>query len=131
MKALLTFAAVVCFTAMPAFSADGQVSQSSLTRLGLGGLTPISDTEGLEIRGQGLMDAMGMNNDGYGDQMHKDHDKNKHDKNKHDEHKHHEQKHHEQNHHEKHDNHFKCDFHPPKPNCNIGSLCHTHCGKAG
>jgi ABC-type Zn2+ transport system substrate-binding protein/surface adhesin len=122
MKTLLTFAAVVCFWALPAYSADGQLSNSSLTRLGLAGMTPISDVQGLEIRGLGVMEAMGINKEDG------DHDKDDHHKNKH-EHKHHE-KHEKPERHEKHEHHFKCDFHA-KPSCNLGTLCHLHGGKAG
>jgi hypothetical protein len=82
MKVLVTFAAVMCYATLPAYSADGQLSQSSLARLGLSGMTPISDGQGLEVRGMGMMQAMGMNsgygnsgsgNSGYGDNQH-DHD---------------------------------------------------------
>jgi ABC-type Zn2+ transport system substrate-binding protein/surface adhesin len=119
MKSLLTFAAVLFFAALPAYSADGRIPDSSLARLGLAGMTSMSDAQGLEIRGLGVMDAMG-GDDGYGNKEngHKDHHKK--------EHKQHE---HEHKQHEKCD-HFKCDVHV-KPSCNFSSLCHTHAGKAG
>jgi hypothetical protein len=126
MRTLLTFAAIVCLTALPAYSADpadGHVSRSSLTRLGLAGMTPMSDVQGLEIRGLGVAEAMGFD-DGYGE--HKEYGKDKHEEHKHKEHKHHEQKHHE-----KHENCFECKCHE-KASCNFSSLCHTtHCSKAG
>jgi hypothetical protein len=124
MKILLTFAAVLCFTSLPAYSADGQISSSSLTRLGLAGMTPISDVQGLEVRGLGVMEAMSMDN-GYDDHKKYGHDKDDHDKK---EHKHHEK--HERHEKHEHDHHFKCDLHA-KPSCNLGSLCHVHAGKAG
>jgi len=139
MRTLLTFAAVLCF-AVPAYSADGQISQSSLARLGLAGMTSLSDAQGLEVRGLGVMDAMQMQH-GYGDfydrDDHKDGDHkdgdhkdkdgdHKHDRDKHHEHGHHEHnKHHEQHHH---DHVFKCEFHM-KPHCQFGSLCHMNGGK--
>ena|SRR5579862_5504813 len=125
MKTLLAFASFLCLTALPAFGADGQIPNSSLARVGLSGMTPLSDVQGLEIRGMGIMEAMGMNDD---DGNYKEHGHDKHEKHE-KEHKHHE-KHHEHKHHEKHENHFKCEFHP-KPSCNFGNLCHVHVGKAG
>jgi hypothetical protein len=110
MKTLLTVAAIVCLSALPAYSADGQVSKSTLALLGLSGLTTLSDAQGLEIRGLGVADAW-EHDKGYGDW---------HDKHKEKEHKHH----------EKHENCFKTECHR-KATCNFSNLCHTHCGKGG
>jgi hypothetical protein len=144
MKAIVTFAAVMCFMTLPALRADeGQLSQSSLSRLGLSGMAPISDDEGLEIRGTGLMQAMGMDN-GYGDNqnkndMHENKDHNK-DHNKNKDHKNHEKEHqknheHNKNHEHQHNHqmnnheHQKCDF-GAKCHINFGGLCsHIHSGK--
>jgi uncharacterized membrane protein len=129
MKTLLTFAAILCFAALPVYSADGQVSDSSLTRLGLAGMKPISDVQGLEIRGLGVMQAMGMRMDeDFDDNKQFGHDNDK-DNDHRKEHKHHEHKHHEHQHHQKHE-HFKADFHM-KPHFNFSSMCHVHMGKAG
>ncbi|HET6328145.1 MAG TPA: hypothetical protein VFG04_25905 [Planctomycetaceae bacterium] len=140
MRTLLTVAAILCFAALPAYSADGQISQSSLARLGLAGMASLSDAQGLEVRGLGVMDAMQMQG-GYGDFDDQDHhkygdhnrddDKDRDHKNrddKHHEHGHPEHKHHEQHHHNHHDHVFKCDFHM-KPHCPFGSLCHINGGK--
>ena len=146
MKVLVTFAAVMCFAALPAYSADGQLSQSSLARLGLSGMTPISDGQGLEVRGMGMMQAMGMDN-GYGNNQHdhdmyddghkhdmygKDHDKDHKDHNK-DHNKDHGDKHHEHEHQHEHQhnhgqNHFDCHFGSKShPNMNFGNICsHVH-----
>jgi hypothetical protein len=107
-------AAVVCFVSLPAYAADGQISKSSLNRIGLAGLTPISDAQGLEVRGLGVQEAMGWD-EGWGDHKEYGHDKHDH------------YKQHEHKHHEKHENCLK-DCHP-KPHCNIISTCHAHCGK--
>jgi hypothetical protein len=106
MKTVLTFAAIVCLSALPAYSADGQVSKSTLAHLGLAGLTTLSDAQGLEIRGLGVADAW---NQGKGDWNDKHKDK-------------------DHKHHEKHENCFKAECHP-KPTCNFSNLCHSHCGK--
>jgi hypothetical protein len=113
MKTLLTFAAVVCLSALPAYSADGQISKSTLSHLGLAGLTSLSDAQGLEIRGLGVADAWNQGKD-YGNWFDGKH--------KEKEHKHHEK--------HEHENCFKAECHP-KPTCNFSSLCHTHCGKSG
>ena len=113
MKTLLTLAAIVCLSALPARAADGQISKSTLAHLGLGGLTAMSDAQGLEIRGLGVAEAWNQDKD-YGDW---------HDKHTEKEHKHHEK-------HDHHENCFKASCHP-KPTCNFTNLCHTHCGKAG
>jgi hypothetical protein len=141
MKALVTFAAVMCFATLPAYSAEGQLSQFSLSRLGLSGMTPVSDEQGLQVRGMG-MQAMGMDN-GYGnnqhdhdmddnghkhdmnkDQKHEMHDKD-HEKDHKDHNKDHNDKHHQQNHAH---NQFNCQFGSKShANMNFGNMCsHVH-----
>src|SRR4051812_23396033 len=51
MKSLLAIAAVLAFSAVPAFAADGYVSQNSLSKMGLSGMKSISEEKGMEIRG--------------------------------------------------------------------------------
>jgi hypothetical protein len=137
MKTLLTFAAVLCCAAVPAYSADGQISQSSLTKLGLSGLTPLSDVKGLEIRGLGMLEVLDLEMpygyvDQQGDHKRDEHkrDKDRRDEYRRDEYGHDEYRHHEHKPPENHEHIFKCDSHA-KPHCDFGSLCHTHCGKAG
>lgn len=125
MKTLVTLAVVVCFASLPACAADGQISKSSLDRLGLAGLKPMSDVQGLEVRGLGVSEAMGWD-DGWGDNG-----KNDHDKYGHDQHDKHHKDHHQQFEHKHHEKHecFQGNCHP-KAHCgNIISTCHTHCGK--
>jgi hypothetical protein len=51
MKTLLAVAVVLLLLAGPARAADARLSQDSLARLGLGGMQPISDAQGAQIRG--------------------------------------------------------------------------------
>ena len=51
MKTLVVLAALVALSCAPALAADGKVSQSSLKKMGLSGMQPMSDAKGLEIRG--------------------------------------------------------------------------------
>ncbi len=51
MKVLFGLAAVVAFSATSAMAAEGQVSNHSLTNMGLAGMKSMSDTQGLQIRG--------------------------------------------------------------------------------
>lgn len=51
MKKTLAFVLPLIVAAMPAMADDGQVSQSALADLGLGGMTVVSDEAGMEVRG--------------------------------------------------------------------------------
>jgi len=57
MKTLVVFSALVALSCAPALAADGKVSQSSLKKMGLTGMQPMSDAKGLEIRGQHILDG--------------------------------------------------------------------------
>jgi hypothetical protein len=54
MKTLIVIAAVVGFSVAPAVAGDGQVSDRSLARMGLQGMTVLSDTQGMSIRGTSI-----------------------------------------------------------------------------
>jgi|GEM_PF-3444188 len=51
MKKTLALVLPLIVAAMPALADDGQVSQSALADLGLGGMTVVSDNAGMEVRG--------------------------------------------------------------------------------
>ncbi len=51
MKKTLAFVLPLIVAAMPAMADDGQVSNSALADLGLGGMTVVSDEAGMEVRG--------------------------------------------------------------------------------
>jgi len=51
MKTLVVLAALVALSCAPALAADGKVAHSSLVKMGLSGMQPMSDAKGLEIRG--------------------------------------------------------------------------------
>jgi hypothetical protein len=53
MKTLFAFAFVVALSCVPAL-ADGKVSHSSLAKMGLSTMKPMTDQEGLTIRGQAV-----------------------------------------------------------------------------
>jgi len=59
MKTLVVLAASVALSAAPALAADGKVSHSSLAKMGLPGMQPMSDAKGLEIRGQAVITGGG------------------------------------------------------------------------
>jgi len=119
MKLLIAFATVLCLSAVSAVAGDGRLSDQSLTKIGLGGMQVMSDTQGLEIRGLGVSDGMGS----YGGE--KQHQKGDGDK-----------RHHE--HHEKgccdkgccekgHCEKEHCG-HECHQSCHFESLCHVQCG---
>ncbi len=67
MKLLIGCAAILGLSAVTAMAGEGRLSNQSLTKLGLGGMTLMSDSNGLEIRGLGVSDgATGEN--GYKDE---------------------------------------------------------------
>ena len=52
MKSVLTLAVALVLCAVPAFAADGNVSQETLSALGLTGMQTLSDVDGMQIRGR-------------------------------------------------------------------------------
>ena len=52
MKFALGFASILLFTVTAAIAGDGSLPQKSLARMGIGGMKPLSDGDGLAIRGQ-------------------------------------------------------------------------------
>jgi hypothetical protein len=54
-------AVLVCLLAAPALAGDGHVPQSTLKSLGLAGMQPVSDAEGMHVRGMsGCARVMGI-----------------------------------------------------------------------
>jgi hypothetical protein len=51
MKILIALTSVVGLSVAPVFAGEGQISNRSLTRMGLPEMKTLSDTEGLSIRG--------------------------------------------------------------------------------
>jgi hypothetical protein len=51
MKILLGLVTVVGLSTASAFAGDGQIAKSSLSRMGLPGMTVMSDADGMSIRG--------------------------------------------------------------------------------
>ncbi|HXY37033.1 MAG TPA: hypothetical protein VEI07_22590 [Planctomycetaceae bacterium] len=59
MKTLLTIASVLVLSAAPALAGQGQVSHSSLAKMGLSGMQVMSDDQGMQIRGLSVAVASG------------------------------------------------------------------------
>jgi hypothetical protein len=57
MKALIGCAAILGLSAVTAMAGEGRLSNKSLTKIGLGGMKLMSDSNGLEIRGLGISDV--------------------------------------------------------------------------
>jgi hypothetical protein len=55
---ILAAAAIVAFSSS-AFAGDGNVSRANLSALGLGGLQPMSDAQGMQVRGMSSNAASG------------------------------------------------------------------------
>ena len=53
MKSALAMVVVMLLFAAPAFAGDGNVSQGTLSSLGLGDMQVVSDAEGMQVRGAG------------------------------------------------------------------------------
>jgi hypothetical protein len=112
MKRLLGLAAVFSLWAATAMAGDGRISSQSLAKVGLSGMTAISDAQGLEIRGLGVSEATSYGKEGEnGKDHHKNGEKNEC----------HERKQHENCGHQ-HENcgHSSCG----SSCCNFSSLCH-------
>jgi hypothetical protein len=54
MKTLVVLACGVAVSCAPALAADGNVSHSSLSKMGLSGMTQMTDQRGSSIRGQAV-----------------------------------------------------------------------------
>jgi hypothetical protein len=54
MRRFVVFACALALLSAPALAADGQVSKSSLERMGLGGMKVVSDQDGLQVRGTSI-----------------------------------------------------------------------------
>jgi hypothetical protein len=52
MKNVVALAVLLALVAVPAFAGDGNVPQATLSSLGLSDLEPMSDAQGMEVRGQ-------------------------------------------------------------------------------
>ena len=52
MKSLYALAAIVAFSAVPAFAGEGHVSTNSLAKMGLAGMKTMNDAQGMQIRGR-------------------------------------------------------------------------------
>jgi hypothetical protein len=52
MKTLVVFASLVVLSSAPALAADRHVPQSSLVKMGLSSMRPLTDQDGLSIRGR-------------------------------------------------------------------------------
>jgi hypothetical protein len=59
MKSLFALAAIVAFSAAPAFAGEGQVSSNSLAKMGLSSLKSMDDAQGMTIRGTSIAIASG------------------------------------------------------------------------
>jgi hypothetical protein len=55
MKILVALVTVVSLSAAPALARDSQISKHSLARMGLQGMTTMSDADGMSIRGQAIL----------------------------------------------------------------------------
>jgi hypothetical protein len=51
MKSLIAFASVVALSVVPAFAAQGHVSNQSLANMGLAGMKSMADAQGMQLRG--------------------------------------------------------------------------------
>ncbi|HET6324330.1 MAG TPA: hypothetical protein VFG04_06490 [Planctomycetaceae bacterium] len=59
MKSLYALAAIVAFSAVPAFAAEGQVSHNALAKMGLSSMKSMDDAQGMKIRGTSIAIASG------------------------------------------------------------------------
>jgi ABC-type nickel/cobalt efflux system permease component RcnA len=113
MKLFIACTAILGLSAVSAMAGEGRLSHQSLAKVGLTGMTIMSDSQGMEIRGLGVADGS------YGDQGDNGQ---KGDKNKHHEKKQHENKHHEHKQQDCHEHqHEKCG----QSACHVSSLCHV------
>ena len=52
-KLVLALAMVACLASTPAFASEGRISNQSLSKMGLAGMKPMTDEQGLKVRGAG------------------------------------------------------------------------------
>jgi hypothetical protein len=57
MKILVALITLVSLSAVPALAGEGRISNHSLARMGLQGMTTMSDADGMSIRGQAILVA--------------------------------------------------------------------------
>lgn len=60
MKSLYALAAIVAFSAVPAFAGEGHVSTNSLAKMGLAGMKTMNDAQGMQIRGTSIAVVAGV-----------------------------------------------------------------------
>src|ERR1700732_3374472 len=60
MKILYALAAIVAFSAVPAFAGEGHVSNNSLAKMGLAGMKTMNDAQGMQIRGTSIAVVAGV-----------------------------------------------------------------------
>jgi hypothetical protein len=59
MKSLIAFASVVALSVVPAYAAEGHVSNQALAKMGLSGMKAMADAQGAQIRGLSIAVAGG------------------------------------------------------------------------
>jgi hypothetical protein len=64
-KHFIFLACLISLSAAPALAGDGQVSNHSLSRMGLGGMNVVSDNEGSQIRGLSIAIAFSSTSGGF------------------------------------------------------------------
>jgi hypothetical protein len=62
MKTLFATVSLLSLFAAPALAGDGRISDHSLARMGLQGMQPISDAQGMAIRGTAYASVSGYTN---------------------------------------------------------------------
>jgi hypothetical protein len=77
MKQLIGFAAILLLSSVSAMAGDGRLSHQSLGKIGLGGMTALSDDQGMAIRGLGVYDETGYGKGEKGEKDHRKHEENK------------------------------------------------------
>ncbi|HEV8003086.1 MAG TPA: hypothetical protein VGP63_24585 [Planctomycetaceae bacterium] len=60
MKSLYALAAIVAFSAVPAFAAEGHVSSNSLAKMGLADMKSMNDAQGMTVRGTSVAVVFGL-----------------------------------------------------------------------
>jgi hypothetical protein len=60
MKSLYALAAVIAFSAAPAFAGEGHVSTNSLAKMGLAGMKTMNDAQGMTVRGLSIAVVSGQ-----------------------------------------------------------------------
>jgi hypothetical protein len=60
MKSLYALAAIVAFSAVPAFAGEGQVSNNALAKMGLSSMKTMNDAQGMTVRGLSIAVVSGQ-----------------------------------------------------------------------